>query len=119
METRAARKRANSSSNAEPIVLNNKKQRVVLGELPDLNCSENVQFSNEKFQSWKNPKRGVCLFENFKSDKPIFGNKKAEFVDEQIGEPYASDISKYLRSMEVIFLIFFVKVSFFLFKLMC
>ncbi|KAK2445666.1 cyclin [Trifolium repens] len=100
METRAARKRANSSSNAEPIVLNNKKQRVVLGELPDLNCSENVQFSNEKFQSWKNPKRGVCLFENFKSDKPIFGNKKAEFVDEQIGEPYASDISKYLRSME-------------------
>jgi hypothetical protein len=119
METRAARKRANSSSNAEPIVLNNKKQRVVLAELPDLNCSENVQFSNEKIQSWKNPKRGVCLFENFKLDKPIFGNKNAEFGDEQIGEPYASDISNYLRSMEVIFLIFLVKFSFFLLKLMC
>ncbi|GAU36524.1 hypothetical protein TSUD_316500 [Trifolium subterraneum] len=64
METRAARKRANSNSNSEPIVLNNKKQRVVLGEipnLPDLNCIEEVQFSNENFQSWKNPKSGVYL----------------------------------------------------------
>ncbi|CAJ2640925.1 unnamed protein product [Trifolium pratense] len=98
METRAARKRANS--NTEPIVLNNKKQRVVLGELPnlpDLNCSEEVQFSNEKFQSRK---RGVCLFENFKLDKMVFGNKNTRFDDEQIVEPYASDISNYLRSME-------------------
>ncbi|CAJ2640923.1 unnamed protein product [Trifolium pratense] len=104
METRAARKRANS--NTEPIVLNNKKQRVVLGELPnllpDLNCSENL--SIDKVQSWKNPKvkkssTAVYLFPNFNLEK-LFDDNNSKFDDEQIGEPYASDISNYLRSME-------------------
>ncbi|GAU36522.1 hypothetical protein TSUD_316480 [Trifolium subterraneum] len=99
METRAARKRANS--NTEPIVLNNKKQRVVLGELPnfpDLNCSENLSIEKVKVQSWKKPtvkksSTAVYLFPNFNLEKPVFDNKNAIFNDEQIGEPKYEEIS--------------------------
>jgi len=99
METRASRKRAN----AEPIVLNNKKQRVVLGALPNL---PNLNVS-PKPQALKNlkPKKSdaVRLFPAFNFDKPDFSRNNAKSDYEEIFEPYAADISNYLRSMEVNF----------------
>lgn len=97
METRASRKRAN----AEPIVLNNKKQRVVLGDLPNL---PNLNVS-PKPQALKNlkPKKSDAfrLFSGFNFDKPDFSKNNAKSDYEVIFEPYAADISNYLRSMEV------------------
>lgn len=99
METRASRKRAN----AEPIVLNNKKQRVVLGDLPNL---PNLNVS-PKPQALKNlkPKKSDAfrLFSGFNFDKPDFSKNNAKSDYEVIFEPYAADISNYLRSMEVNF----------------
>jgi len=99
METRASKKRAN----AEPIVLNNKKQRVVLGDLPNL---PNLNVSPKR-RTWKNlkPKKcdAVCLLPGFNFDKPDFSKNNAKSDYEEIFEPYASDISHYLRTMEVNF----------------
>ncbi|XP_004501542.1 putative cyclin-A3-1 isoform X2 [Cicer arietinum] len=100
METRsAARKRAN----AEPLVINPKKQRVVLGELPNLpNLNENQP--KEKPQTRKNSKLKKSTTNHplvfSKSDLPVQRNNNGKRDNQQIYEPYESDISNYLRSME-------------------
>lgn len=111
MQTRGPRKRAN----AEPIVLNPKKQRVVLGVLPNFqneNVSENQ--SNGKLQTRRNSKGKksasatvVYFFENFNLDKPVQRKNNAKHEIQQIVEPYAYDISNYLCHMEVNFYSFY------------
>lgn len=104
METRAAKKRAN----AAPLVVvekQHKKQRVVLGELPNLLPNLNVPaaISNqrkEKLQCRKNPKlkksASTLPLLDLKSQKQVDSDNNAKFA-----EPYVSDIFEYLHSMEV------------------
>ncbi|KAH1244476.1 putative cyclin-A3-1 [Glycine max] len=94
METRAAAKR---KANAATIVFvekqyPNKRQRVVLGELPNLQnliVSETQNSRKEKLLCRKNP--------NEKKPSPTNNNT---FPSPQINESYDSDIHGYLREME-------------------
>ena len=100
METRAAAKR---KANAATIVFvekqyPNKRQRVVLGELPNLQnliVSETQNSRKEKLLCRKNP--------NEKKPSPTNNNT---FPSPQINESYDSDIHGYLREMEVILILF-------------
>ncbi|KAL3013218.1 hypothetical protein AAZX31_06G040800 [Glycine max] len=95
METRAAAKR---KANAATIVFvekqyPNKRQRVVLGELPNLQnliVSETQNSRKEKLLCRKNP--------NEKKPSPTNNNT---FPSPQINESYDSDIHGYLREMEM------------------
>ncbi|KAL5074708.1 hypothetical protein RYX36_013692 [Vicia faba] len=95
MQTRGSRKRAN----AEPIVLNPKKQRVVLGDLPNLqNATVSETQSSGKVQSRKNSKAK----KSEATDVYLFESKnKSKHEIQHIIDPYASDISNYLRHMEM------------------
>ncbi|KAJ1375545.1 Cyclin-like, partial [Sesbania bispinosa] len=99
METRAAKKRANA---AAPVLLGNrqvKRQRVVLGELPNLpnlilpQSPQKQKLRCRKYPQDKKPApAGDTL--DLKSENPVDH-------DSQIGESYASDIFTYLRIMEM------------------
>ncbi|CAK8568335.1 unnamed protein product [Lathyrus sativus] len=99
MQTRGSRKRAN----AEPIVLNPKKQRVVLGDLPNLqNATVSETQSNGKLQTRKNSKvKKSAATDVYSFDNPVQRKNKSKPEIQQIIEPYASDISNYLRNMEM------------------
>ncbi|XP_027356133.1 putative cyclin-A3-1 [Abrus precatorius] len=99
METRAAKRKANA---ANVVVVHNqhlKKKRIVLGELPNipnLIHPATLNKHKEKLQCQKNPniKKQALL-------KKTLSSPDANFDDPQIGEPYISDIYKYLRTMEM------------------
>ncbi|KAK7310823.1 hypothetical protein RJT34_08574 [Clitoria ternatea] len=99
METRAAKRRANAST---IVLVENqylKKQRVVLGELPNLPnliVPATLNHPKEKLQCQKNTN----------VEKPAPKNKTISSQDAnldhtQIGEPYVSEIYGYLHAMEM------------------
>ncbi|WJX35254.1 cyclin [Trifolium repens] len=104
METRASKKRANTVQQP-PLVVVPKRQRVVLGEIPDLSFP---QFQPaQKLQVRRNPNLNKSatttlpsLDSNLYSDKPVYNKSNAKRDNQNIIEPYVSDIFDYLRTME-------------------
>ncbi|KAK2445659.1 cyclin [Trifolium repens] len=104
METRASKKRANVNQQPpQPQVIVLKRQRVVLGEIPDLSFP---QFQpKHKLQVRKNPnlnnseKSLPSIDSNL--DKPVPRNNNPIRPNEEINEPYVSDIFDYLRTIEM------------------
>jgi hypothetical protein len=105
METRASKKRTNAAQQPpQPQVIVLKRQRVVLGEIPDLSFP---QFQpKHKLQVRKNPnlnnseKSLPSIDSNL--DKPVpRNNNPIRSNEEEINEPYVSDIFDYLRTIEV------------------
>ncbi|CAL5204712.1 unnamed protein product [Lathyrus oleraceus] len=104
METRASKKRA--TTNQQPSVLVPKRQRVVLEEFPDLDISDYRPL--QKLQCRKNPNLSksaltstISLLPNSNLDKSVCNKSNAKRDSQQIIEPYLSDISDYLRTMEM------------------
>ncbi|CAK8568334.1 unnamed protein product [Lathyrus sativus] len=104
METRASMKRTNS--NESPSVLVPKRQRVVLEEFPDLNVTpdyhpiQNLQCTKNPNLNKSAPTSTLSLLPNSNLDNPVCNKSSAKRQNQQIMEPYASDISDYLRTME-------------------
>ncbi|CAJ2640931.1 cyclin-a3-1-like protein [Trifolium pratense] len=95
METSASKKRANTAQQP-PSVIVLKRQRVVLGEIPDLSFP---QFQpKQKLQVRRNPNL-PSIDSNL--DKPVSRNNNPIRSNEQIDEPYVSDIVDYLCTMEM------------------
>ncbi|PNY17066.1 cyclin-a3-1-like protein [Trifolium pratense] len=99
METRASKKRSNTAQQP-PSVIVLKRQRVVLGEIPDLSFP---QFQpKQKLQVRRNPNLNnsatdlPSIDSNLDLDKPIYNKTNAK----QNTDPYVSDIFNYLRTME-------------------
>jgi cyclin A len=84
METRASKKRA-ITAQQPPLVVVPKRQRVVLGEIPDLSFPQQYQPS---------------LDSNLHLDKPVYNKNNSKRDNQQIIEPYVSDIFDYLRTLE-------------------
>jgi cyclin A len=84
METRASKKRAITAQQT-PLVVVPKRQRVVLGEIPDLSFPQQYQPS---------------LDSNLHLDKPVYNKNNSKRDNQQIIEPYVSDIFDYLRTLE-------------------
>ncbi|KAK2445661.1 cyclin [Trifolium repens] len=105
METRASKKRANANQQP-PFVIVPKRQRVVLGEIPDLSFP---QFQpKQKPQVQKNPNLNkstitTITFPSIDSnlDKSLPRNNNQIRSNEHIDESYVSDIFDYLRTMEM------------------
>lgn len=74
-----------TNTNQSPSVLVHKRQRVVLEEFPDLSVPPGYQ-----------------PIQNSNLDEPIGSKSNVKRDNQQIDEPYVSDISLYLRMMEVI-----------------
>jgi len=120
METRASKKRANTNQQP-PQVLVPKRQRVVLGEFSDLNLPDFDYQPTHKLQCRKNPnlKNSATTLPSIDSNlnKLVYTKTNAKRDNQQIIQPYVSDISDYLRTMEVIPLLD--KLLFFLLKSIC
>ncbi|KEH35764.1 putative cyclin [Medicago truncatula] len=86
METRASKKRANTNQQP-PHVIVPKRQRVVLGEFPDLNLPDFDYQPTQKLQCPKNPNLNKSI-----STLP--------FLNSNLDKPYVSDIFDYLQTME-------------------
>ncbi|CAI8599295.1 unnamed protein product [Vicia faba] len=104
METRASKKR--TATIQPPFVLVPKRQRVVLEQFPDLNFPDCQPI--QKLQRRKNPNLNkspltstISLLPNSNLDKPVCNKSNAKREHQQIIEPYVSDISDYLRTIEV------------------
>ncbi|WJX41438.1 cyclin [Trifolium repens] len=102
METRASKKRTNTAQQP-PQVIVPKRQRVVLGEIPDLSFPQYQP--KHKLQLRRNPNlnKPTITFPSIDSnlDKPLPRNNNQIRSDEYIDEPYVSDIFDYLRAMEM------------------
>lgn len=120
METRASKKRANTIQQP-PQVMVPKRQRVVLGEFSDLNLPDFDYQPTQKLQCRKNPnlKNSATTIPSLDSNlnKPVHTKINAKRDNQHIIQPYVSDISDYLRTMEVISLLD--KLLFFLLKSIC
>ncbi|XP_045826114.1 G2/mitotic-specific cyclin C13-1-like [Trifolium pratense] len=107
METRASKKRAITNQQPpQPQVIVLKRHRVVLGEIPDLSFPQYQP--KHKFQVLRNPNLNNStttittlspLHSNL--DKPLPRNNNPKRSNEEIDEPYVSDIVDYLRTMEM------------------
>lgn len=86
METRASKKRANTNQQP-PHVIVPKRQRVVLGEFPDLNLPDFDYQPTQKLQCPENPNLNKSI-----STLP--------FLNSNLDKPYVSDIFDYLQTME-------------------
>ncbi|KAI5404242.1 hypothetical protein KIW84_051407 [Lathyrus oleraceus] len=73
-----------TNTNQSPPVLVHKRQRVVLEEFPDLSVPPGYQ-----------------PIQNSNLDEPIGNKSNVKRDNQQIDEPYVSDISLYLRMMEI------------------
>jgi hypothetical protein len=107
METRASKKRVNANQQPppQPQVIVLKRQTVVLGEIPDLSFPQYQP--KHKLQVRKNPNLNksttTITLPSIDSnlDKLVPRNNNQIRSNEQIDEPYVSDIFDYLRTMEV------------------
>ncbi|KEH35765.1 putative cyclin [Medicago truncatula] len=104
METRASKKRANTIQQP-PQVMVPKRQRVVLGEFSDLNLPDFDYQPTQKLQCRKNPnlKNSATTIPSLDSNlnKPVHTKINAKRDNQHIIQPYVSDISDYLRTMEM------------------
>ncbi|KAL5081829.1 hypothetical protein RYX36_010250, partial [Vicia faba] len=104
METRASKKRTTTIQ--PPFFLIPKRQRVVLEQFPDLNFPDCQPV--QKLKCRKNPNLNkssltstIYLLPNSNLDKPVCNKSNAKREHQHIFEPYVSDISHYLHSMEM------------------
>ncbi|CAI8599297.1 unnamed protein product [Vicia faba] len=95
MESDASKKRTNT--NQSPSVLVPKRQRVVLEEIPDLNIPDYHNPNLSKSDSTST----LSLLPNSNLDNPVCNKSSVKRENQQIIEPYVSDISDYLRTIEV------------------
>lgn len=95
METGGSKKRTNGTES--PSVLVPKRQRVVLEEFPDLSVPDYHPNLNKSASTLT-----LSLLPNSDLDNPVCNKTNAKCESVQIVEPYVSDVSVYLRTMEVI-----------------
>ncbi|XP_058781171.1 putative cyclin-A3-1 [Vicia villosa] len=104
MENGGSKKR--TITNESPIALVPKRQRVVLEQFPDLNfpdyqsiqnpqCTENPNLTKSESTSI------LSLLPISNMDNPVCNKSNAKRENQPIIEPYVSDISDYLRAMEI------------------
>ncbi|KAI5404239.1 Cyclin-A3-1, variant 2 [Lathyrus oleraceus] len=94
METGGSKKRTNGTES--PSVLVPKRQRVVLEEFPDLNVPDYHPNLNKSAST-----STLSLLPNSNLDNSVCNKTNAKRESMQIVEPYVSDVSVYLRMMEV------------------
>ncbi|CAK8568332.1 unnamed protein product [Lathyrus sativus] len=97
MESGGSMKRTNS--NESPSVLVHKRQRVVLEEFPDHSIPPGYQPTQNLTESASSSTISSLPISNL--DEPICNKSNVKRDNQQIDEPYVSDIFLYLRMMEI------------------